>query len=279
VAEGLRTAVRGAAGRFFAEPPAVKQRYAVTVGGRGWLATGVEANAYAEEGGESPPDLKESYSVGADQPIGDPAVDGFWFAENTWPDDEVPELRTAAKTYLAEMRRLADDLLRLLAASLGEPEDAFTRYATHPTHTFNINWYPARRRTGDPQPGQFRIGPHTDFGTVTILERQAGKGGLQIYSDVDGWVDAPHDPAALTVNIGDLMARWTADRWRSGRHRVLPPPQDAPEEELMSLVYFYECDHDAVVTAIGPEEGRRNEYRPVVASAYLKSKLDAITVG
>ena len=60
------------------------------------------------------------------------------------------------------------------------------------------------------------------------------------------------------------MARWTGDRWRSGRHRVLPPPADAPAEELISLVYFYECDPGTTV-------------RGIDSHAYLRAQLDAIT--
>ena len=46
----------------------------------------------------------------------------------------------------------------------------------------NINWYPPMTVAGEPEPGQFRIGPHTDFGTFTILDREPGKGGLQVWS-------------------------------------------------------------------------------------------------
>ena len=55
VPDQQRTDVRAQARAFFALPPQAKQRYAVTVGGRGWLPPGVEANGYAE-GTETPPD-------------------------------------------------------------------------------------------------------------------------------------------------------------------------------------------------------------------------------
>jgi isopenicillin N synthase-like dioxygenase len=84
MARGVRTAAR----EFFGLPDAVKQRYSVPVAGHGWLAPGVEANAYAE-GTETPPDLKESYSLGAETATGDPDVDRIWFAPNVWPE-EVP---------------------------------------------------------------------------------------------------------------------------------------------------------------------------------------------
>ncbi|WP_392876851.1 2OG-Fe(II) oxygenase family protein [Streptomyces sp. LN499] len=176
------------------------------------------------------------------------------------------------------MRTLSDRLLELLGAALGEPEDFFTRHTTHPTWGFNINWYPGTEVVGEPEPGQFRIGPHTDFGTVTVLDRQTGKGGLQVFTDDNGWEDAPYDPEAFTINIGDLMARWTGDRWRSGRHRVLPPPSDAPAEELMSLVYFYECDPRTTVESVPAPTGRVT-HEPVDSHTYLRAKLDAISLG
>jgi isopenicillin N synthase-like dioxygenase len=277
VPASLRADVRGAAREFFALPAAVKQRYAVTVGGRGWLPPGVEANGYAE-GTETPPDLKESFAVGADEPTGDPDVDGYWFQPNVYPA-EVPSLESSVRSYLGQMRTLADELLVLCAAALGVEPDFFTRQTGHATHTMNINWYPPVSVAGAPEPGQFRIGPHTDFGTVTILDREPGRGGLQVWTEADGWEDAPYHPEALTINTGDLLARWSGDRWKSNRHRVLPPQAEAPEEDLVSLVYFYEADHDAVVEALQPPIGRANQHEPVVASAFLRERLDAITIG
>jgi isopenicillin N synthase-like dioxygenase len=276
VPDELRAEVRAQARAFFAQPAGTKRRYAVTVGGRGWLPPGVEANGYAE-GTETPPDLKESFAVGADQPTGDPEVDGFWFAPNVYPE-EIPGLQPAVTAYLARMRALADELLTLCAAALKLDHDFFTRHTGHATHTMNINWYPPMAIAGAPEQNQFRIGPHTDFGTVTILDREPGRGGLQVWSEADGWEDAPFVPGSFTINTGDLLARWSGARWKSNRHRVLPPQAEAPDEDLVSLVYFYEADHDTLVESLQPPIGRPNSYEPVVAAQFLKKLLDAITV-
>src|SRR5215472_3498869 len=258
VPDELRARVRAQARAFFALP------------------RGVEANGYAE-GTQTPPDLKESFAVGADQPTGDPEVDGYWFQRNVYPA-EVPSLEPAVVAYLARMRALADELLVLCAAALGLEAGFFTRYTGHATHTMNINWYPPMAVAGAPEPGQFRIGPHTDFGTVTILDREPGRGGLQVWTEQDGWEDAPYVPGALTINTGDLLARWSGDRWKSNRHRVLPPQAEAPDEDLVSLVYFYEADHDAVIESLRPPIGKPNDYGPVVSAHFLKERLDAITM-
>ncbi|MFJ3778391.1 isopenicillin N synthase family dioxygenase [Streptomyces sp. NPDC090075] len=272
----LRNSVREAARAFFALPAGVKQAYEVKVGGRGWLGPKAEANGYSE-GTETPPDLKESLTFATHEPFDDPAVNAEWYAPNVWPD-EIPALRTLCEEYLERMAALEKELLSLLGYALGLEPDFFSRHMDHPTYGFNINWYPGTDVIGEPEPGQFRIGPHTDFGTVTILDRQAGKGGLQVYTDEGGWEDAPFDPAAFTINIGDLMARWTGDRWRSGRHRVLPPPTDAPAEELMSLVYFGECTPGTLVESVPAPVGRV-AYPAVDSHVYLRGKLDSITVG
>ena len=276
VPAGLRAATRAAARAFFAFPADVKARYAATVGGRGWLPTGVEANGYAE-GTETPPDLKETFAIGADAAVGDPAVDAAWFRPNVWPA-QVPALRAVLTEYQAAMRNLADRLLEVCADALGLPTDFFVPTTDHPTWTLNVNWYPPMNVIGKPEEGQFRIGPHTDFGTLTVLDREYGSGGLQVFTADEVWVDAPYDPEAFTINVGDLLARWTGDRWRSARHRVLPPPADAPDEDLVSLVYFYEANHDAVVEAMAPPIGRAT-YAPVVCGDFIRERLDAITVG
>ncbi|WP_378732368.1 isopenicillin N synthase family dioxygenase [Nocardia brasiliensis] len=277
VPAGLAGQVRAAARRFFALPDPVKEKYAVTVGGRGWIGPGKEANGYAE-GTETPPDLKETFAVGADTAIGDPRVDDVWFLPNVWPD-EVRELRELVTAYTAAVHTLSDELLALFAAALRLPANPFQDLASRPTWTCNINHYPPMTVVGTPEPGQFRIGPHTDFGTVTVLDREPGAGGLQVFTEEGGWADAPYDPAALTVNIGDLLAYWSGERWPSGRHRVLPPQAEAPEEDLVSLIYFYELDHDAVVTPLAPPIGRVTGRPPVVSAEFLRTRLDAITLG
>jgi isopenicillin N synthase-like dioxygenase len=276
VAPTLARDARAVARAFFAQPDAVKQRYSVAVGGRGWLPPGAEAAAYAE-GTQTPPDLKETFRIGSDTTTGDPHVDQVWFAPNVWPAEE-PRLQPVLTKYCAAMRVLADELLALFAEALGLPNNPFADIANKPTWALNVNHYPPVSLIGRPQSGQYRSGPHTDFGTVTILDREPGAGGLQVYSNAHGWCDAPYDPDALTVNIGDLLEHWSGRRWPAGRHRVLPPQPHAPDEDLVSLIYFYEANPDAVVTPLAPPIGRVIGLAPVMSSTFIKERLDAITI-
>ena len=275
VPQGLVDEVRAEGFRFFGLPREVKEAYSSSVGGRGWLAIGAEANGYSE-GTATPPDLKESFIVGAEGPPRE-GPDADWFVPNSWPS-EVPALRPRLEEYLERMRALADGLLELCAVALGEDRGFFGQFTTGPSWSFQLNWYPAMTVTGAPEPGQYRIGPHTDFGTLTLLDRQPGSGGLQIDIEGEGWVDAPHVPGALVVNTGDLLARWTGERWRSNRHRVLPPQDSAPDEELMSLVYFFEADPEAIVEPLAPPRGRRAGLPSVRAGDFVRERYDAITL-
>ena len=267
--------VRSLGREFFALPRADKQALSSRVGGRGWLGIGAEANGLSE-GTQTAPDLKESFIVGAQGPARE-GPDGAWFVPNAWPT-QVPDLQPVLTDYLDRMRVLADELLALFSLAMGEDVGFLRRFTMAPSWSFQINWYPSIKVTGAPATNQFRIGPHTDFGTLTILDRQPGDGGLQIDIDGEGWVDAPHVPGGLIINTGDLIARWTGERWRSNRHRVLPPPASAPDEELMSLVYFFEADPEAMVVPLAPPRGRREDLAAVRAGDFVRARYDAITL-
>ncbi|KHL18880.1 UNVERIFIED_CONTAM: oxidoreductase [Mumia flava] len=273
VPPALRTDLRAAASAFFALPTDVRSRYRTEVGGRGWIPSGAEANAFVDQP-PGPADLKETWTAGWDGP--DTPDDPDWFAPNVWPV-ELPDLEHLAADYTTRMRLLAGELVSVFATALGLPDRWFTDRSGQAPHSFNVNRYPSLRETGAAAEGQYRVAPHTDFGMVTILDRQPGYGGLQV--EIDGtWVDAPYVEDAFTINIGDLLARWVGDRWRSTRHRVLPPPADDADEELVSLIYFFEADLDAVVEPLGPPHGGPSWYPPVTTRQYLEARFAAITV-
>ncbi|MEV4438863.1 2-oxoglutarate and iron-dependent oxygenase domain-containing protein [Streptomyces sp. NPDC049577] len=266
---GLPGRIRSVARDFFHQPLAVKERYAQSAGHSGWIG-GHQVATARSEGTDTLPDLMEVWQCAATSPTGSRTTR---YVPDRWPG-EVPDLHTLTARYTDQMRTLADTVFAVMAQALGQPADFFTRHTTDPNWRFHINWYPAAERTGASAPGQFRVGPHTDFGFLTLLDRQAGKGGLQVHDDEEGWQDAPYEPGALTLNIGDLLARWSGDRWRSGRHRVLAPPADVPQEELISLVYFHTCAPDTLVTPLPAPVGRRS-YDPVRAGEYIQAKRRA----
>ena len=217
--------------------------------------------------------MKESLTIGRNFRTGDEETDKAWFAPNVWPA-ECPELETLCGRFTAQVRDLYYDLLRISAIALALPDDWFVARTRRAPHTFNINHYPPLTRTGPAKQGQFRVAPHTDWGILTILDRQPGYGGLQIQTPDGTWADAPYVPDALTVNVADLLSRWTGERWRSTRHRVLPPPREAPDEDLISLIVFLEAEVD---TVIRPVAGDR-DFEPVVAGEWLRAREAAASV-
>ena len=125
--------------------------------------------------------------------------------------------------------------------------------------------YPAT--VGQPLEKQQRAGAHSDYGSLTILLPQPGSQGLQI-ADGDNWVDVPTPEGAFVINIGDLMARWTSDRWVSTLHRVVAKPNQPARQ---SLAFFHQPGWDV---EIAPLDGS-DTYPPVRSGPYLMEKFKA----
>jgi isopenicillin N synthase-like dioxygenase len=264
--------------QFFDLPEDEKRRWKVsdTAANRGYSALGQEALAYSrgDEGEQSPPDLFEAFTVGRDDADG-PYFDAHrrYFAPNTWPD-RPPGLHEAWLAYEAAAGTTADTVLRAMALALDLPESWFverTRRAVVTTRALDYRRAPGQP---DPAPGQMRLGAHTDYGIITLLLADEVP-GLQVRRD-DGWHDVAIPPRALVCNIGDLLARWTNDRWRSTLHRVVPPPRDTSGPvRRRSVARFLDCEPDMVVECIpsccGPGDPPR--YPPVVAGEWLLAKI------
>ncbi len=254
---------------FFHQPAEAKQTVRMPqLGMAGWAPMGMEANGYSF-GHETPPDMKESYRLGACALEGRPPLRG----DNVWPTTPA-DFEDVVTRYMAAVDGLHLELLRVCAAAAGLADhEFFAARSLHNDNTLNVNWYAPIRRLGEPSPGQYRIGPHTDFGSITVLHREPGTSALQVQLPDGTWVDAPVVDGAFTVNAGDLLAHWSGGRWRSAIHRMLPPAADAADESLLSLVYFCDPDPDTVVVPLVGDAA------PITAGDYLKAKIAAITMG
>ena len=262
----LTSCVREEARLFFAEPVAVKAELATFPGGRGWVPPGDGAGA----------DLRESFGFGGEDGPG--TVDDEWSGPNAWPVG-TPCLRTAATAFTRCCAAVADELLRVLALALDLDTDFFVSRCTGGAWHADLTWYPARQSVGSVAPGQMRIAAHTDPGTLVLADREPGLGCLQVQTLDGEWVDVPSVPGALTVAAGDLFARWTGDRWRSAPHRVLPPPVEAPAEELLSLAFTAEPDPLVVVERLPTAAAGPTRYEPVTAGRFRRERAGTIPVG
>jgi isopenicillin N synthase-like dioxygenase len=266
--------LRRLAREFYAQPADVKREVFVPGKPRGWVPPASMANAVSY-GIQTAPDLHESLMFGRERP---PELDPTGsFPANPWPAHP-PELRPIVESYIDSMYSVAASMMALLAGSLGLDATYFDPHLVNAVGSFGLHWYPSLHHVGEVVEDQYRIGPHTDFGALTLLDRERAVSGLQIQTAEGEWVDAPYVPGALTVNIGDLMARWTGDRWRSTRHRVLAPAASAPDEEIVSLVFFYDVDPATLVETLPPPACGPRTYQPVIAGDYIDSKLKSILV-
>jgi len=85
------------------------------------------------------------------------------------------------------------------------------------------------------------------------------------------WIDVETDPDNFVVNIGDLLMRWTNDRWVSNMHRVVNPPATvAARAKRLSIAFFHQPNYDALIECIAPP--RQAKYPPVVSGEYRDQK-------
>lgn len=243
---------------------------------RGWTAVASEGLSYSLDE-VAPGDLKEKMDMGPFNYLGDEyhrcAAAGTHFAPNVWPQC-LPEMRGLWERYFTEMGEVSRQVMRIFAVALNLPIDFFEDKINDHISMFRAINYPDQPTP--PLPGQLRAGIHSDYGSLTLLRQEQRPGGLQVMTKSGEWFDVPAVEGALVVNIGDLMAEWTNDRWVSTLHRVINPPRDlANDSRRISLVYFHQPNYDAVIsclpTCLAP--GEKAKHAPMSSGEHLYSKF------
>ncbi len=243
----------------------------------GYIPLAVESLNRSMSDGATPPDLKQTFNAGPHRLPPRPLVDDgerWAFAPPPWPPAP-GALRPALEAYFAAMLDLATRLMRCFADALGVGTHHFDALIDESPGALRVIDYPHQDRP--PLPGQLRAGAHTDYGTLTVLLQDDAPGGLEVLDPRTGdWAPVPAVPGAFVVNLGDMMARWTNDRWRSTLHRVVNPPADhAGSTRRQSIAFFHNANYHAVVECLPTclAAGELPRHPPVEAGPHLMSKF------
>lgn len=243
---------------------------------RGYRGLGFEALSAGNDQ-QTPPDIKEYFHFGRETWPQDPYyTEGegpSYFIQNVWPA-QVDGWRDVASTYYQAMEQLTRELMQLSALGLGLPEMFFEDKIDRHITAMRINHYPAQ--SIPPKAGQLRAGAHTDYGLLTILNGENKPGGLEVLTRKGSWVAVETAPELFVVNIGDLLMRWTNDRWVSNTHRVVNPPGSGASEARLSIAFFHHPNYDAVIECIDHDQPAR--YPSVRSGDYRNQKYQQTRV-
>ena len=249
--------------RLFALPASAKESFRINALHRGFLAVG-QARMYEQ----ARVDLKESFIWGPELAPDDPDVAAGkpLMGPNQWPA-AMPELAPTLLAYSAAVMDCGRSLLRGFAVTLGLDPDFFREPFRKPLARCSLIYYPPQ----PPESGteQFGVAPHTDYGGLTLL-CQDDTGGLQVRNRSGEWVTAPPVPGTFVVNIGDLMARWSNDRFISTPHRVV----NTSGRERYSVGVFFDPHFDTVIDPRDLQQDIAPRHAPVMCGDYILSRFN-----
>lgn len=264
---------------FFSLPHKEKIRY---IGGPGVYRgfTPIETSTLAlSRDISTPPDLCEAFSINRFDDREVALRSGLregredFFVPNIWP--EKPEgFKDTFEEYYGVMENLAIRLMRLMALALNLEECWFDDKIRDHITSLTVNYYPELDQPA--VKGQFRRSEHTDWGSLSILFHD-GEPGLQIKSSDGKWEDIPLVSDAFVVNLGDLMASWTNDRWKSTYHRVVIP--EGHSNDRLSIVFFHQPAYDTLIECI-PTCTSPNDpphHAPTTSGEWILSMLEKTT--
>jgi len=263
-------AVREMSKAFFALPEQEKLKLRIDRNFRGYLPFAGSTIVTSSVAKVSKPNQSESifflHEVAPDDPraLAAKPLQG----PNQWPDEAaLPAFRAVIERYVAEMTGLARRLVHAITIATGLPADSMDRRFERPTTFLRLLHYP-------PQPeeaGLFGSAPHTDYGYITLLA-QDEVGGLEVRNKAGEWIAAPPIPDTFVMNVGDILARWTNDRFVSTAHRVI----NRSGRERYSQPFFFDPGMDEMIETLPTcaPAGAPPKYPPVRYGDYLMERID-----
>lgn len=261
VSQAVIDAALSAARVFFDLAPAEKMKVLGPGGGYGYEPL----QAQVLDAG-TPPDLKEGFMMGT--------PDNALARAVCWPR-EPAGFRDAARVYQAEMIRLGRHLVQCLAESMALPPDYFDAGFERPNCSVRFLHYAPRPK--NTPAAQLGAGAHTDWGAITLLY-QDHAGGLEVQDAAGTWIAAKPVPGSFVVNLGDMVRRWSNDRYRSTLHRVVSPPGACHRYSIASFFNPYDAYRVACVpTCLDP--GQAPVYPPCTVGEHVRMKMEESYAG
>lgn len=184
-------------------------------------------------------------------------------SRNQWPNEDViAGFRSTVSAYYDAMDRLCGRLLELYSVAVGMPADFFGRFFDPSLATLRMSHYPPIPAEDD----QWGIDPHTDAGFMTLLPSNP-VAGLWIRPPGDEWFEPRQEPHSFVVNSGDMLRRWTNERFLSTMHRVL----NVSGGDRYAIPFFFDPRVDTVIECVPTccDEANPPRYEPITYRDYL----------
>lgn len=145
--------------------------------------------------------------------------------------------RSAVSDYLSAVRKMACEILELLADGLMiQPRNVFSKLLMdeQSDSVFRLNHYPPYpERQASSGKCMIGFGEHTDPQIISVL-RSNNTSGLQISLRNGNWISVPPDENSFFINVGDSLQVMTNGRFQSVKHRVLTNSC----KSRVSMIYF-----------------------------------------
>ena len=234
------------------------EKDAITMDGThgGYLGMGAGTSYASEIAGEvRKPNQNEAFFV----------HEGGYRESNQYPD--IADFRELTASYIERMGALASSLMTLLALSLDLDADFFAKDFDIPSVTLRMSHYPVMEYSDN----EWGLAPHTDSSVFSFLPVNDIP-GLEVRPAGYDWIQPPVIPRSFLVNSGDMLKRWTNDRYLSTAHRA----SNLSTIDRYAVPFFYGARDDAVVKPVPTTVAENNpsRYEPITYGDYQRWFID-----
>lgn len=260
---------------FFALPDDVKATVTWNPNNCGW-----EKNSQIRPS-TGAPDMKESYQLqfGENMLSGGKGADGY---TSMWMSDtHLPGFKDDCLGFMHRIQQVSNGLMVCLARGLGFPDNYFLQSHDPSDPKCQsvlrlLHYFP----TPESKDGKVwhRAGAHADWGLVTLLFQREGESGLEIcpgreavteFALDDTWTKVNFEPGAIICNIGDMLMRWSDDRFKSTFHRVKAPTEPGDYYgERYSIAFFNQPSKDTLI------QGPKKKYPEITGRQFISNAME-----
>jgi len=230
--------------RFHALPLDEKLKLKLNENNIGYLPINASVQGASTVHKATRPNQNESFFISHDRGANHPDVIAGkpLRGRNQWPET-LPDIRHDMMAYFRALGAMCDRILPAFAVALDMPADFFAPFFADEAHA-NARFlhYPPQDAGEDNLFGQ---APHTDNSFMTALAR-TDVPGLAVRLPSGEWFPPPIIPGTFLINLGNIMRRWSNNRFLSTPHGVL---NDSGTDRY-SIAYFHSPNPDSVIECL-----------------------------